>query len=136
MKATPEAATKQVEAGLKTAAQQFEKVTALGKNNVEAVVQSTTIVAKGCEEISKNLWSWMQTSMEQSVSMGKQAMAVKTLRELVDLQTDFMRSCMDQSLNETTKITAISTRVVGQAMEPINQRVSDLVETAQKMKAA
>lgn len=136
MKATPEATVKQMEAGMKTAAQQFEHITALGKGNVEAMVQSSTIMAKGCEEISKNLWSWMQNSVEQSMVTGKQALAVKTLRELVDLQTNFARQVMDQSMNETTKITEISTRLTSQALEPINQRVSEFVEKIHTMKAA
>jgi len=136
MKTTQEAAAKQVETGMKSATAQFEKAASLGKENVEAVVQSSTIVAKGCEEISKNVWGWMQSSVEQSVATSKQALGVKTLRELVDLQTEFVRKLMDQSLSETTKITEISTRVAGQAMEPINQRVTEVVESISALKAA
>ncbi len=136
MKATQESAAKQVESGMKNATAQFEKAASLSKENIEAVVQSSTIVAKGCEEISKNIWGWMQTSVEQSMVTSKQALAVKTLRELVDLQTAYMRNLMDQSMTETTKLTEISTRVAGQAIEPINQRVNDWVETIGTMRAA
>ena len=125
-----------MENGVKTAQAQFEKAAAMGKDNVEAVVQSSTIVAKGCEEISKNLWSWMQNSMEQGMAASRQALNVKTLRELVDLQTSFMRSWIDQSMTETTRLTEISTRVAGSAFEPINQRVNEMVESLNAMKAA
>ncbi len=136
MKAAQESTAKQVEAGMKNATAQFEKAAAMGKDNIEAVVQSSTIVAKGCEEISKNLWGWMQNSVEQGIATSKQALAVKTLRELVDLQTEYMRNFVDQSLSETTKITEISTRVAGQAIEPINQRVNEWVDNLSTLRAA
>jgi phasin family protein len=136
MKATQENTAKQVEAGMKSATAQMEKAATMSKDTVEAVVQSSTIVAKGCEEMSKNIWSWMQSSVEQSMTTSKQVLGVKTLRELVDLQTAFMRGMMDQSLTETTKLTEIGTRVAGQAIEPINQRVNTWVETISSVRAA
>lgn len=129
MKSGAENNAKPLENGMKTAAAQIEKATAMGKENVEAVVQSTTIVAKGCEELSKNLWGWMQNVTEQSMVTGKQALAVKTMRELVELQTSYLRNLVDQSMTETTKMSEIGARVANQAMEPINRRVQDFVET-------
>lgn len=124
-----ESNAKPMESGMKTAAAQIEKATAMGKENVEAVVQSTTIVAKGCEEMSKNLWGWMQSLTEQSMATSKQALAVKTMRELVELQTAYMRNLVDQSMSETTKMSEIGARIANQAMEPINRRVQDFVES-------
>lgn len=129
MKSGAENNAKPLENGMKTAAAQIEKATAMGKENVEAVVQSTTIVAKGCEELSKNLWGWMQSMTEQSMATSKQALAVKTMRELVELQTSYLRNLVDQSMTETTKMSEIGARVANQAMEPINRRVQDFVET-------
>ena len=135
MKLGSDNSAKPMEHGMKAAAAQIEKATAMGKENVEAVVQSTTIMAKGCEEMSKNLWSWVQTLTEQSMATSKQALSVKTLRELVDLQSAYMRDLVDQSMTETTKISEIGARVANQAMEPINRRVHDFVE-AVRTKAA
>ncbi len=129
MKINTENNAKPMDNGMKAAAAQLEKATAMGKDNVEAVVQSTTIVAKGCEEMSKNLWGWMQSLTEQSMATGKQALAVKTMRELVELQTSYMRNLVDQSMSETTKMSEIGARIANQAMEPINRRVQDFVES-------
>lgn len=133
---TTEATAKQIESGLKTAAQQLEHVTALSKGNVEAMVQSSTIMAKGCEEISRNIWSWMQNSVAQSLLTGKQALTVKTLHELFDLQTNFVRQVMDLCMNETIKITEISTQLPSQALAPINHRASEFFEKVPTVKAA
>ncbi len=129
MKAGQDAVAKQMETTMKTAAENMEKAAGLGKDNIEALTQCSTIVAKGFEEMSKNMMGWMQNAMEQSMATSKQMLAVKTLRELVDLQTDFMRGWMDNSMTETTKLSEISARVANQAMAPINQRVTEIVET-------
>lgn len=135
MKAGQEAVAKQVETTLKKAAEQMEKAAVVSKDNVEALVQCSTIVAKGFEEMSKNMMGWMQNAMEQSMVTGKQMLAVKTLRELVDLQTGFMRNWMDQSMAETTRFSEISTRVANQAMAPLNQRVNEIVETVTQVQS-
>ncbi|MEJ0062473.1 MAG: phasin family protein [Alphaproteobacteria bacterium] len=144
MKTGQEAASKQAEttmraaeAAMKTASDQMEKMACIGRSNMDAMVQSCTIVAKGCEEITKNTMGWVQGVMEQSMTVSKQMLAVKTLRELVDLQSGLMRSWMDNSMAETTKMTEISTRTASQAIAPISQRVNEIVETiTQPSKAA
>jgi phasin family protein len=129
MKAGQEAVAKQVETTLKTAATQMEKCADLGKSNMEAMTQCSTVMAKGFEEMSKNMMSWMQSAMEQGMATSKQMLSVKTLREMIDLQTEFMRSFMDNSMAETTKLGEISTRVANQAIAPISARVNEFVET-------
>ena len=129
MKSGQEAVAKQMETTLKTAAAQMEKCACVGKSNMEAVTQCSTIMAKGFEEMSKNMMGWMQNTMEQGMTASKQMLSVKTLRELVDLQTEFMRGFMDNSMAETTKLGEISTRVANQAIAPISARVNEFVET-------
>lgn len=129
MKAGQEAVAKQMETTLKTAAAQMEKCACVGKSNMEAVTQCSTIMAKGFEEMSKNMMGWMQSSMEQSMAASKQMLAVKSLQELVALQTEFLRGFMDNSMAETTKLGEISTRVANQAIAPISARVNEFVET-------
>lgn len=129
MKAGQEAVVSQFETTMKSAADQIEKCTCFGKGNVEAITQCSTIVAKGFEEVAKNMAEWMHNVMEQNVATGRQMLAVKTLRELVDLQTGYMRSWMDNSMAETTKLSEISARVTNQAIAPISARVNEFVET-------
>ncbi|MGB4102181.1 MAG: phasin family protein [Alphaproteobacteria bacterium] len=129
MKTGHEAAAKHMETTLNTAAAQLEKCACAGKSNMDAMAQCSTIMAKGFEEMSKNMMGWMQSAMEQSMATGKQMLAVKTLREMVDLQTEFMRGFMDNSVAETTKLGEISARVANQAIAPISARVNEFVET-------
>lgn len=114
----------------------YEELNALAKGNVEAVVQSGTIVAKGAEEAGKQVAAFTQSSLEQSLAIGKSAMAVKSIRELVDLQNSYLKSSLDALVAESTKLQQLSIKVTNEALAPLNARVNVAVEKLGKPLAA
>lgn len=114
----------------------YEELNALTKGNVEAVVQSGTIVAKGAEIAGKQVAAFTQTSLEQSLAIGKSALAVKSIRELVDLQNSYLKSSLDALVAESTKLQQLSIKVTNEALAPLNARVNLAVETLSKPIAA
>lgn len=114
----------------------FDDVAGFHKENVDAFVASSTILAKGFESLSKELLAFTQGQYEQSVSTAKALMGVKSVKELVDLQTEFAKSSFDAALAEATKVSEASFKVANQAAEPITARVNATVEKLSKIKAA
>lgn len=114
----------------------YEELASFGKQNIDAVLQSQTIVAKGVEEMSKALFAFGQASLEVGVATGKAMLAVKNVRELVDLQTNFAKTSFDSLLAEGTKLSEIGVKVANEALEPINARVNATVEKLSKPIAA
>jgi phasin family protein len=114
----------------------YEDLNALTKGNVEAVVQSGTIVAKGAEQAGKQVAAFTQASLEQSLAIGKSAMAVKSIRELVDLQNAYLKSTLDALVAESTKLQQLSIKVTNEALAPLNARVNVAVEKLAKPLAA
>ena len=114
----------------------YEELNALAKGNVEAVVQSGTIVAKGAEEAGKQVAAFTQASLEQSLAIGKSALAVKSIRELVDLQNSYLKSSLDALVAESTKLQQLSIKVTNEALAPLNARVNVAVEKLGKPLAA
>ncbi|HYH39003.1 MAG TPA: TIGR01841 family phasin [Azospirillum sp.] len=114
----------------------YEELNALTKGNVEAVVQSGTIVAKGAEEAGKQVAAFTQSSLEQSLAIGKSAMAVKSIRELVDLQNSYLKASLDALVAESTKLQQLSIKVTNEALAPLNARVNVAVEKLSKPLAA
>ncbi|MBI1272917.1 MAG: hypothetical protein GC131_02385 [Alphaproteobacteria bacterium] len=139
MKAGQEAASKQFEGAMKATSEQLEQVskrlmqsaeqmTSANRETMEACVSAATICAKGCEEISRSLMNWSQASLEQAMATSKQALTVKTLREYVDLQTEFVKTCLDSTLAETSRCSELATRTVNQAIEPVTEKVNAAME--------
>ncbi|WP_207478201.1 phasin family protein [Arenibaculum pallidiluteum] len=114
----------------------YEELASFGKQNVDAVIQSQAIVAKGVEEMSRALIAFGQASLEVGVATGKAMIGVKTVRELVDLQTGFAKSSFDSLVAEGTKLSEIGVKVANEALEPINARVNAAVEKLSKPIAA
>lgn len=140
-------AKSQIESLVKAQQEQFEKasaqvlksydeMTALAKENVDAVVQSGTIVAKGAEQAGKQVAAFTQSSFEKNVASSKALFAVKSLNELIELQSAFAKQTLDAIVAESTKLQELSLKVTTEAIAPINARVNATVSALSKPLAA
>lgn len=117
----------QVEKASKKAFEAYEELTSFNKETVDALVQSSTVLAKGLENLSKSFVAYAQSSLESSVAATKALLAVKTLREAVDLQSEFAKTSFDTLVSEATKTSELSVKLANEAIEPISARVNAVV---------
>jgi phasin family protein len=114
----------------------YDDLSTLAKGNVDAVVKSGTIVAKGAEEAGKQVAAFTQTSLEKSVSTGKALLAVKTIQELIELQNAYTKASFDAFVAESAKLQELSVKIANEALAPLSERVNLAVETMSKPVAA
>ena len=114
----------------------FEQFNSLGKENLEAVVAFGTTYAKGIEAINAELLAFTKKAVEDSVSATKALMGAKTVKELVDLQSDFAKTTFDELMSKSSKIGEMCAKVAQEAFEPINARVTETMEKFGKPVAA
>lgn len=114
----------------------YEELTTLSKSNVDAIVASGTVVAKGAETASKQVAAFTQASLEKNVATGKAVLAVKSIRELIDLQNSYFKSTLDALVAEGTKLQELSVQVTNEALAPISARVNATVQKLTKPVAA
>lgn len=126
----------QVEKASRQLFQSYDELASFNKQNLDAVVQSGNIVAKGVEDIGKAFYAYTQTALEQAASVGKALLGVKTVRELVDVQAEAAKSNFDAMVAESTKLTGMSVKVANEAFAPLNARVNAAVEKFAKPLAA
>lgn len=147
VKAGTQAATKSYEQAIALTQEQVEKfsssvfegyddIASLGKDNIDAYVQSTTVFAKGVEAMGKEMMSFAQTSLDSSVANAKALFGAKTLRELIDLQTDFSRTGFDSLVTESARLTELSVTLANETIEPLQVRLNANVEKMMKPLAA
>ncbi len=105
-----------------------EEASSFSRNNLDAAVQAANIMADGMKDVSQAVFNHMQQSVQNAMATGKAMLAVKTMRELMDLQSEYVRSTMDTLMAESTKISEITVRCTSEAAEPINARVHEVVE--------
>ncbi len=147
VKAGSEAASQQYEQAMSATKEQVEKTSAmmfkgydefstLNKDNMDAVMKSGTIFAKGFESLSKEMMSFAQESMEANMAAAKKVFGAKNLQEMLDLQSDIARSNFDKVMAESAKLAELSAKVANEAAEPLQARVQASFEKVAKPIAA
>ncbi len=114
--------------GVSRAMTTAEQIAHFHQGNLEAMVKSGQIWATGLQDMSKHMASQAQTTMEETLSTFRAMTGVKSLKEAIDLQTNFARSSMEKALSESTKLTETGLKLAEQATAPITARVNAAVE--------
>ena len=106
----------------------YEDATKISKENVDAAIRSSQVMAKAAEELGKAIYSFTQSSVELSVQASQAALNVRTLQDLVDVQSEYARTSMDHMISGTSKLSDLAVKVANEVMEPINQRMNEAME--------
>lgn len=119
---------------------QFEKIAqdaaVLGQDQVDAMMKSSTIFAKGLEDIMKTCMEIAQEAGEKSQSAAKTVMACKTLNEFTDIQTKLAQASFDEFMTNATRISEKAVKVCTDAFEPINDQMGKTIKRATDTMAA
>ncbi|HEU0067139.1 MAG TPA: phasin family protein [Sphingomonas sp.] len=113
--------------------QMIEEMNAFAKGNVEAVVESSKIAAKGMEALGQEVADYTRKSIEQTTAAIKTMASVKSPTELMKLQSDFFRSAFDAMVAETSRSTETMLKLAGEVAQPLSNRMAI---AADKMKVA
>jgi phasin family protein len=100
----------------------YDDVAFGGKETIDAMVKAGTAYTKGIEAISAEWMAFGRQMMEDNISVTKKVMGAKTLREAMDLQSEFARTSFDGAMAQTTKIGEMATKVAQESVEPINSQ--------------
>jgi phasin family protein len=122
--------------GNKQFEQMAQSATVLGQDQVDAIVKSSTIFAKGMEDIIKTCMEIAQDAGEKSQSVAKTVMSCKTLNEFTDVQTRLAQSSFDEFMTNCTKISEKTVKLCTDAMEPINDQMGKSIKKASETMAA
>jgi phasin family protein len=105
-----------------------EEMQKLSKENVEACLQASTIIAKGMQELGREWTAYLQESLERAAAATKALMAARTMQEVVALQSDWVKGSLDKLVAEATKLSEQTVKVTNEAMEPISARLTVAAE--------
>ncbi|GAA3256673.1 hypothetical protein GCM10020258_16370 [Sphingomonas yabuuchiae] len=119
------------QAGMEKSAKLFEDMVAFNKENLEAVVESSKIAAKGAETLGQGAADYAKRSFEQVSQVMQTLSQVKSPTEFMKLQSDFARSSFDSMVAETSRSTEHMMKLAGEIAQPLSNR---LAVAAEKMK--
>ncbi|WP_066827833.1 phasin family protein [Sphingomonas mali] len=120
-------------AAAEKSAKAFEDINEFGKGNVEALVESGKIAAKGFETLGQDYADYARKQFEGTTAALKGFAAVKSPTEFFKLQADFVRGQFDSFVAESSKNTEAMLKLAGDVAKPISNRVA---LAAEKIKVA
>ena len=114
--------------------QKFEKLTAdatsMGQEQVEAIVQSSTLFFKGAEDFLKTYTALAQETAQKNAEGLQTLMGCKTLNELTETQNKLAKDSFEGFIAQATKLSELSLKVAKESFEPINAQVTKTVKRA------
>jgi len=103
------------------------------KGNVEAMVESSKIVASGLQELGRAYSEEARTAYEQMSADMKELAAVKSPTELFQLQGKIMRRNFDALVSASSKNTEAMMKLASEAFQPLSGRMNAAADKASKI---
>jgi hypothetical protein len=83
--------------------------------NMEAIMQSGSVLADGLQTISRELMTFAQHRAEQNMDRFEALSGCRSVQDFVAAQTDLVRDHLEDFLQTTKRIAEVSTRMVNEA---------------------
>ena len=112
-----------------------EELADLTRGNVEAIVASSKVAAKGVETLSQEAAEYSRKSFEEASTALKSLAEVKSATDLFKLQGDFARSAVDAALAESARLSETVLKLAGEVAEPITSRYNVAAERVKTLAA-
>ena len=124
-------------AGLNTAAQTYKQVAdqftrSLGfaepqaqelarksSQNLELVTQTSTALAQGAQEISREWFSLAQDQFKRNMDGLTALTSCRSMQDFVAVQSDLVRNNLEQAVNNSRRLSEVSVRVAQEASRTI-----------------
>jgi len=110
----------------------IEELAELGRGNIEALVASSKVAAKGVETMSQDAANFSRKSFENATAAFKSFTDVKSATDFFKLQGDFARSAFDSAVAESARVSENALKLAGDVAEPLTSRyavAADRVKT-------
>jgi phasin family protein len=110
----------------------YEEIAAFGQANIDALIQANTVFTQGIETISKEVLTLTQSQFESAAAGAKAIFAARTLKDFIELNSDFTKAHFDKLVAHSTKLGELGAKVATDTFAPISARVTSVVEKAAK----
>lgn len=111
----------------------FDEMNGFTKGNVDALVESGRIAARGFEQMGREAADYARRSFETMTANVRELASVKSPTELMRLQAEQTRAAFDGVVAQTSHATETVLKLAGEIAQPISNRVAvvaDRIKTA------
>src|SRR5215212_4820841 len=132
-----ETARDTMQSGLNTASETFQRVSdqftkVLGFNgpqseelarrsseNLQAVTQASTVLARGAQEVSQEVFGLIQNRLQKNIDAVNRIAGTRSVQDFVAVQSDLVRDGLQQVIDTNKRIAEVSLRTADEAARAI-----------------
>ncbi|CAN5284777.1 TIGR01841 family phasin [soil metagenome] len=117
--------------GVEKSLASLNDMNAQSKQNLEALVASTTAATKGAEALGAEAIAFSKKVVEDNTAHAKTLGTAKSIQEVVELQTAWYKSSLEAYMAQFNRASEIVSASVKDSFTPLNARVTATVEKFQ-----
>jgi phasin family protein len=126
-------ATEKAKGSFAKGQQMFAEMGDFNKGNVEAIVESSKIAARGLEQVGQSAAAFMRSQLDEVQAQARSLASASSPTEFMKLQGDFARAAFDRLVAQTSKNTEAMMKLAGEIAQPLSNRAAlaaDRLKTA------
>jgi phasin family protein len=101
------------------AGERGQELTRQSSQNLEVVTETSAVLARGFQDISREWIGLMQEGMQKSLENFAALSRCRSVQDVMALQSEFARNSLEQTVEGTRRISELSTRVAGEASQTL-----------------
>ena len=118
--------------GLHTTPINVGELVSLGQGNFAAVLQAGQIWTTGLQQLATQVAASAQASLGETLAVFTALSSAKSPQHALDLQTKLVRSAVEKTLADSSRIADASVKLLEQTLAPLTARATLKVETFSK----
>ncbi len=122
-------------AGVEKSTKAIEELSDIAKGNVEAMVESGKIAAKGMETLGQEAVDYGRKSFEKATASMKSFATVKTPTEFFQLHSQLVSSSFDDFTKEAARHSEVMMKLASDIAQPLTARVTVVTDKVKSLAA-
>ena len=106
----------------------IDELVAVGKGNLDAVVQANTAAVAGAKRLNTELAAYARAAYEANLAAAKALAGAKTVEEAIALQNGHVKATVDTAVAKGTELSEVALAVANDVAEPLQARAQVTID--------
>lgn len=114
----------------------MSEMASMSRGGVETCMECGNLTASMAKDMGNEAFEYASQAFSDGLELSKEFFACRTLSDMFDLQNRAIRGAIDNFFNQSVKMSGMMFEYSTEALEPINERVSEAAEHFSKALSA